>query len=68
MLVQKTNQKHVQDTWKTRISYLEDYDLISIEHFAESGKLLSKIELECEDALDFAKSITEVVDQAIGVK
>jgi hypothetical protein len=55
-------------TYKLRISYITDRDLIAIEHFGSDGKLLSECRLTPEDALDYSKSITSVCDEALGVE
>ncbi len=53
---------------KLRISYLADYDAITIEHFDQKGQLLSECRLEPEEAADYARSIMEVFDEALGVQ
>lgn len=53
---------------KLRIVYHGNLDVISIEHFGGDGKLLSECRLEPEDALDYAKSIYEVCDEALEVE
>jgi hypothetical protein len=50
-----------------RISYIEDEDAISLEHYSENGLLLSEAIMSIEDAYDYAKSIIGVADKALGI-
>lgn len=52
---------------KLRIEYHEDTDCFCIAHYSGDGVLLSEACLSPDDALDYAKTIEEVYDKALGV-
>ncbi len=64
------SEKQIPPTacYKLRISYFNEADVVTIEHYSDNGVLLSEARLSPEDALDYAKSITDVVDQALGIE
>lgn len=66
MLNALTVETTSKETYKSRISFLPYDELISIEHFSQSGQLLSEARMSFDEALDYAKLINEVVDEAFG--
>jgi hypothetical protein len=54
-------------TYRLRISYHDTIDAVTIEHFSKEGALLSECRLTPEDAMDYARTITDVCDEALGI-
>lgn len=55
-----------KETYKSRIRFLPFDELICIEHFSQSGNLLSEAMMTYDEALSYARLINEVVDEAFG--
>lgn len=53
---------------KLSVSYFEASDAIVIQHFSNDGKLLSECCLTPEDAYEYAESVLDVYDSAVGIK
>lgn len=68
MLGTGTNARLSKECWKSRISYIAADDVIAIEHFSETGHLLSEVKMNYEDALNYAKLIYDVCDKALGIE
>ena len=64
---EKLNANSTVECWKSRISYIKEDDIICIEHFSETGQLLSEIKMNYDDAYDYARHLVDVIDKAIGV-
>jgi hypothetical protein len=62
-------EPHVEskETYKSRISFLPFDELISIEHFSQSGDLLSETRMSYEEAISYARLINDVCDEAFSV-
>lgn len=67
MLSTRTNANPSKECWQSRISYIAADDVISIEHFSETGVLLSEVRMDYEAALSYARLINDVCDKALGV-
>lgn len=52
---------------KLRVTYYEDGDCMSIAHMSQDGQLLSEACLSLEEGYEYAKSILEVFDEALGL-
>ena len=62
------NVNSTTECWKSRISYIKSDDVICIEHFSETGDLLSEVKMNYDDALRYARLIEDVCDKALGVE
>ncbi len=52
---------------RLRIEYHQEADCFCIAHYGEGGVLLSEARLAPEEALDYARTINEVYDDAVGI-
>jgi len=68
MLNPNANENSATECWKSRISYIKADDVICIEHFSETGDLLSEVKMNYDDAYAYANLLLEVVDKSLGIK
>jgi hypothetical protein len=57
-----------KECFQSKISYKGEGDIICIEHFSRIGSLLSEAHMTYEEALTYARLITEVCDKALGIE
>jgi hypothetical protein len=53
---------------KLRVVYYEQGDCMSIAHMTQDGKVLSEACLSPEDAIEYARSIIAVYDEAMDIE
>jgi len=62
------NVNSATECWKSRISYIKADDVICIEHFSETGDLLSEVKMNYDDAYAYANLLLQVVDKSLGIE
>ena len=63
----RIDQDQTVECSNLRVSYIEEIDGILLEQFSETGELLSEALMSPEDAYNYAKSIYNVCDKALGI-